>query len=63
MEKKIDEARMNQLLEAESQLLKRKEREKKYWKRSYVKQQLMRKKLNELKITISDEEVNEMMKK
>lgn len=63
MEKKIDEARLNELLEKEAQLMKRKEREKKYWKRSYVRQKLMRQKLNEMKVTVSEEEIEKEMKK
>ena len=62
-EKKIDEGRLAELLEKEAQLLKRKEREKKYWKKSYYRQKLMKEKMKELKITISDEEVEKEMKK
>lgn len=62
-EKKVSDERLNELLEMEVELKKRKEREKKYWKRAYYKQKVMKEKLKELNITISDEEVLNAMKK
>ena len=62
-QKTIDEERLNELLNKEAELLKRKERERKYWKRSYYRAKLMKEKLKDLNIVVTNEEVDEMIKK